>query len=216
MKLIGEHKEIAGQLVRYGVDRRPREHRQYRRLLGAGGERHGSRISPGRSASLAAVLVGYVVHSRWSFRGHGRRDNLARTGGRFFAVSLVSFALNQLWVWLLVSHFAPAALGALPARARGDAADRLLAQPPLGVRMSDAPVLTLIAPVKDEEEAIAPFLARVAPILDGLFADGAWEILFVDDGSEDETLAAILKAPSAPTRASGRCRCRAISARRRR
>jgi glycosyltransferase involved in cell wall biosynthesis len=60
--------------------------------------------------------------------------------------------------------------------------------------MSEAPVLTLIAPVKDEEEAIAPFLARVAPILDGLFADGAWEILFVDDGSEDATLAAILKA----------------------
>jgi glycosyltransferase involved in cell wall biosynthesis len=60
--------------------------------------------------------------------------------------------------------------------------------------VSDGPVLTLIAPVKDEEEAIAPFLARVAPILDGLFADGAWEILFVDDGSEDTTLAAILKA----------------------
>jgi glycosyltransferase involved in cell wall biosynthesis len=60
--------------------------------------------------------------------------------------------------------------------------------------MSAAPVLSLIAPVKDEEEAIAPFLARVAPILDGLFADGAWEILFVDDGSEDATLAAILKA----------------------
>jgi glycosyltransferase involved in cell wall biosynthesis len=55
-------------------------------------------------------------------------------------------------------------------------------------------VLSLIAPVKDEEEAIAPFLARVAPILDGLFADGAWEILFVDDGSEDDTLAAILQA----------------------
>lgn len=51
---------------------------------------------------LAAVLVGYVVHSRWSFRGHGRRDSLARTGGRFFLVSLVSFALNSFWVWLLV------------------------------------------------------------------------------------------------------------------
>ena len=50
----------------------------------------------------AAVLVGYVVHSRWSFRGHGRRDNIFRTGGRFFIVSLVSFGLNQLWVWLLV------------------------------------------------------------------------------------------------------------------
>jgi putative flippase GtrA len=53
---------------------------------------------------LAAVIVGYVVHSRWSFRGHGRRDNLLRTGGRFFIISLVSFALNSLWVWLLVTR----------------------------------------------------------------------------------------------------------------
>ena len=50
----------------------------------------------------AAVVVGYVVHSRWSFRGHGRRDNVARTGSRFVIVSLVSFGLNLLWVWLLV------------------------------------------------------------------------------------------------------------------
>jgi putative flippase GtrA len=53
---------------------------------------------------VAAVIVGYVVHSRWSFRGHGRRDNLARTGGRFVIVSLVSFGLNQFWVWLLVQR----------------------------------------------------------------------------------------------------------------
>jgi polyisoprenyl-phosphate glycosyltransferase len=64
--------------------------------------------------------------------------------------------------------------------------------------MSAGPVLSLIAPVKDEEEAIAPFIARVAPILDGLFPEPrdepAWEILFVDDGSEDNTLAAIVQA----------------------
>jgi len=60
--------------------------------------------------------------------------------------------------------------------------------------MSAPPVLSLIAPVKDEEEAIGPFIERVAPILDGLFADGAWEILFVDDGSEDNTLPAIIQA----------------------
>ncbi len=54
---------------------------------------------------VSAVIVGYVVHSRWSFKGHGRRDNLARTGGRFVVVSLVSFAANQFWVWLLVRHF---------------------------------------------------------------------------------------------------------------
>ena len=70
--------------------------------------------------------------------------------------------------------------------------------------MSAGPVLTLIAPVKDEEEAIAPFIARVAPILDGLFPDAgaepAWEILFVDDGSEDNTLPAIIQAHVADPR----------------
>jgi len=70
---------------------------------------------------LAAVVVGYVVHSRWSFRGHGRRDNLVRTGGRFLIVSLVSFGLNSLWVWLLVKALAwptwapyPLVLGVTP------------------------------------------------------------------------------------------------------
>lgn len=53
---------------------------------------------------VGAVLVGYVVHSKWSFRGHGRRDNLARTGSRFVAVSLVSLGLNSFWVWLFVRH----------------------------------------------------------------------------------------------------------------
>ncbi|HEX8641967.1 MAG TPA: glycosyltransferase family 2 protein [Allosphingosinicella sp.] len=66
------------------------------------------------------------------------------------------------------------------------------------------PILSLIVPVKDEEEAIAPFVARVAPILDGLFpgagAEPAWEILFVDDGSEDHTLAAIVQANQSEAR----------------
>ena len=52
------------------------------------------------------------------------------------------------------------------------------------------PILSLIVPVKDEEAAIAPFVARVAPILDAV-APAAWEVLFVDDGSEDATLPAI-------------------------
>jgi putative flippase GtrA len=50
---------------------------------------------------LVAVASGYVLHSRWSFRGHGERDNALRTTGRFFLVSLVSLGLNSLWVWLL-------------------------------------------------------------------------------------------------------------------
>jgi putative flippase GtrA len=49
---------------------------------------------------LAAVASGYLLHSRWSFRGHGRRDDPVRTTSRFFIVSLVSLVLNSLWVWL--------------------------------------------------------------------------------------------------------------------
>lgn len=54
---------------------------------------------------LAAMLSGYVLHSRWSFKGHGRRDDPLRTTSRFFIVSLVSLALNSLWVWLLTDLF---------------------------------------------------------------------------------------------------------------
>lgn len=53
-----------------------------------------------------AVAAGYVLHSRWSFRGHGRRDNLARTTSRFLLVSLVSLGLNSLWVWALTEPLA--------------------------------------------------------------------------------------------------------------
>jgi glycosyltransferase involved in cell wall biosynthesis len=57
--------------------------------------------------------------------------------------------------------------------------------------------LSVIVPVKDEEEAIGPFVARVASVLDGLFPGGAepeWEILFIDDGSTDSTINAIQAA----------------------
>jgi putative flippase GtrA len=105
MKLIGEHKEVAGQLVRYGLTGGLATVVNY----GVFWVLAANRLDPNFAWTigyLGAVLVCYVIHSRWSFRGHGRRDNLARTGGRFFAVSLVSFALNQLWVWLLVGYFA--------------------------------------------------------------------------------------------------------------
>jgi polyisoprenyl-phosphate glycosyltransferase len=64
------------------------------------------------------------------------------------------------------------------------------------------PILSIIVPVKDEEDAIAPFVARVGAVLDGLDdpAAKAWEILFVDDGSSDATLAAIVTANQADPR----------------
>lgn len=64
------------------------------------------------------------------------------------------------------------------------------------------PILSIIVPVKDEEDAIAPFVARVGAVLDALDdpAAKAWEILFVDDGSSDATLAAIIIANQADSR----------------
>ena len=57
--------------------------------------------------------------------------------------------------------------------------------------MSGAVELTLIVPVKDEEVAVGPFVTRVVPILEQLpdSAARSFEILFVDDGSTDATLA---------------------------
>lgn len=52
-------------------------------------------------AYLLCVVIGYALHSRWSFRGHGSRDNVAARTSRFFMVSLVSFGLNSLFVWVL-------------------------------------------------------------------------------------------------------------------
>ena len=52
-------------------------------------------------AYAVAVAIGYVLHSRVSFRGHGSRDNVAKRTGRFFVVSLVSLGLNSLFVGVL-------------------------------------------------------------------------------------------------------------------
>jgi len=66
--------------------------------------------------------------------------------------------------------------------------------------------LSVLVPVKDEEEALPVFLKRVKPVLDALRLDEkpvSWEILFVDDGSEDQTLAVIAAANEADPRIVG-------------
>lgn len=64
---------------------------------------------------------------------------------------------------------------------------------------TNTPLLSIIVPVKDEEEAVGPFVSRVAPILASICGQD-WEILFVDDGSTDATMAAIIVANQAEPR----------------
>ena len=54
-------------------------------------------------AYAVAVATGYVLHSKWSFRGHGS-ERTGSTKLRFATVSVISYALNSLWVWLLYTH----------------------------------------------------------------------------------------------------------------
>ena len=55
-------------------------------------------------AFAVAVTAGFFLHSRWSFKGHGSRDRQMQRIVRYAIVSLISFACNSLWVWLLVQH----------------------------------------------------------------------------------------------------------------
>ena len=57
------------------------------------------------------------------------------------------------------------------------------------------PLISIIVPVKDEEQAIAPFVERTGAALRGVLdVRDAFEILFIDDDSSDGTLSAIRAA----------------------
>ena len=51
------------------------------------------------------------------------------------------------------------------------------------------PELSVVVPVFNESRNVGPLSDRLVPVLDRVAA--SWEIVFVDDGSEDDTLAAI-------------------------
>jgi len=58
----------------------------------------------------------------------------------------------------------------------------------------DAPVISLVAPAYNEAKNLVAFIAAVSKVLDAI--GESWEIVFVDDGSRDDTLGMLLAARS--------------------
>ena len=55
-------------------------------------------------AFLVSVSIGFVLHSRWSFRGHGKRED-RRMKLKFLIVQTSGFVLNEAFTWVLINHF---------------------------------------------------------------------------------------------------------------
>ena len=51
-------------------------------------------------AFLVSVSIGFVLHSRWSFRGHGRREDRAMKM-KFLLVQGSGFLLNEAFTWVM-------------------------------------------------------------------------------------------------------------------
>jgi putative flippase GtrA len=65
-------------------------------------------VDPALSLTIVTIIftaIGYIAHSKVSFRDHGSRDRQHIRTLRYALVALAGFALNQGFVWLLVDHF---------------------------------------------------------------------------------------------------------------
>lgn len=107
--LDGDHRAFLAQLMRYGIAGVGVTLFQiacFNLLLGAG---HRAPLVANTLATAVAMLLGYTIHSRFSFQGHGSRGNTARQATRFVAANLIGLAINSLWVWSFahVLHVSP-------------------------------------------------------------------------------------------------------------
>lgn len=48
--------------------------------------------------------ISYITHGEYSFRGHGERDRHHIRMGRFLAINVIGFLVNQFFIWLLVKE----------------------------------------------------------------------------------------------------------------
>ena len=104
MKFARANRDLIAQVIRFGMTG------VLLTLLVAGGYWIGADVlgvEPMLSMTLNYLVftaLGYVLHSRFSFKGHGERDNPTARTMRFFIVNTTGFLTNQFFVWLLVKQ----------------------------------------------------------------------------------------------------------------
>jgi putative flippase GtrA len=104
MKLLKDNRDLIAQVIRFGMTG------VLLTLLVAGGYWIAADVfgvEPMLSMTLNYLVftaLGYVLHSRFSFKGHGDRDNPKARTVRFFIVNSTGFLANQFFVWLLVKQ----------------------------------------------------------------------------------------------------------------
>lgn len=52
-------------------------------------------------AFLVAVVAGFFLHSAWSFKGHGTREQSGRQHAKFFIVQSAGLVLNAAFTWII-------------------------------------------------------------------------------------------------------------------
>jgi len=66
-------------------------------------------VDPMVSYTIVFIIfsgISYVTHGEYSFKGHGTRDQHHIRMGRFFAINVLGFLVNQGFIWLLVKQLA--------------------------------------------------------------------------------------------------------------
>lgn len=116
-RLSPHQAQLLGQLLRYGISGLFVTALHQAMYLGMA---EAAALSPQLAnviATCIATLIGYTIHSQWSFAGHGSEDGHARMGLRFVVVTLFGFLLNSFWIWLFHDRLGGPAWWASPAMA---------------------------------------------------------------------------------------------------
>ena len=101
MTAVAHRREMFWQLVRYGVNGSIVTGLYSVVLLALDSWTHLPVQICNFGGYLAAVCLGYFLHSKVTFRNHGSRDRASQV--RFVIASLPSLVLNAFWVWLFTA-----------------------------------------------------------------------------------------------------------------